>query len=690
MGNTFTKSYFEYNKFEFEDKHFGPNYTGPFIHPSVKDFKTEVEDKYKNISTIKSVLDKMKMFKDKDCLGYRKWLSDKNEFEKKYTFYKYSECIDMAYTCSKNLHEKVNELCVYDTYDNIDLKLIGIFAKNCVEWVLSDLACQLDSITTVTLYATLGIESFKFICDQTMISTIFISPDIVDMFCDFYTKLKIERIKTLIFFDLTVNATEEQFKKLRDLGLKVYSFKNDFLKENKNVKNEDLTMATPDSVLTICYTSGTTGKPKGALVLQRNIIAVLNGSADATDIPLIHDETNNHYSYLPLAHVFERFNIVGFLTNAGRIGFISGTVKNSLQQDLKLIEPCMLVAVPKVIQTLRSGIFDQVHRMPKPLQLIFYKALEIKKQNYNKYGILTHPLIDKVVFSKITQNFGRNMKHILCASAPLPKDIATEIKLLLSVPIVEGWGCTELGGSGFASTYLEYYNHTQGGVVSTMRCKLVDVPDLSYTKDSKTNGLPTPSGEICIQGPGVFKGYYKNPEETKKSLDDEGYFHSGDIGSLMPHYGNGIKIVDRLKEIFKLSQGEYIVPNKLEAIYLKSKYVEQMMIYGNSYKNHIIAIIMPKWKACAEFLGLGKNADKHEMVNDPRLYEEIKKDFLELATDANFNSLEKLYYFILSPEDFSIENGCLNPTMKVVRKKVEAYFKKDIDALYDKIEKKKK
>ena len=144
------------------------------------------------------------------------------------------------------------------------------------------------------------------------------------------------------------------------------------------------------------------------------------------------------------------------------------------------------------------------------------------------------------------------MQHILCASAPLPKDIATEIKLLLSVPIVEGWGCTELAGSAFASSFYEYLNNTQGGVVETIRCKLVDVPELNYTKNSIKDGRVTPSGEICVQGPCVFVGYYKNLEETNHSIDKDGYFHSGDIGSLMPHFGNGIKIVDRVKEIFKL------------------------------------------------------------------------------------------------------------------------------------------
>lgn len=154
---------------------------------------------------------------------------------------------------------------------------------------------------------------------------------------------------------------------------------------------------------------------------------------------------------------------------------------------------------------------------------------------------------------------------------------------------------------------------------------------------------------------------------------------------IFPHYGNGIKIVDRVKEIFKLSQGEYIIPNKLEAVYNKSKYINQILIYGNSFKNNIIGIITLDKKAAAELLQLGRDANVSEMIKSELLKTEIEKDLERLATEAQFNSLEKVKYFILSPEDFTIENEMMTPNLKMVRKQIEKHFKKEIDELYESI-----
>ena len=140
-----------------------------------------------------------------------------------------------------------------------------------------------------------------------------------------------------------------------------------------------------------------------------------------------------------------------------------------------------------------------------------------------------------------------------------------------------------------------------------------------------------------------------------------------------------------MKEIFKLSQGEYIIPNKLEAVYNKSKYINQILIYGNSFKNNIIGIITLDKKAAAELLQLGRDANVSEMIKSELLRTEIEKDLERLATEAQFNSLEKVKYFILSPEDFTIENEMMTPNLKMLRKQIEKHFKKEIDELYESI-----
>jgi len=182
----------------------------------------------------------------------------------------------------------------------------------------------------------------------------------------------------------------------------------------------------------------------------------------------------------------------------------------------------------------------------------------------------------------------------------------------------------------------------------------------------------------------VFKGYYKNDSENEKAFDKDGYFHTGDVGRLFPNFGNGLKVVDRVKEIFKLSQGEYIIPAKLESVYSKSDFIQQIMIYGNSSMNHIIAIICPDKAHCASALNIPVE-QLIKIEEDKDLKNLISKDLLKLANEANFNGLEKVKYFIIDFEGFTIENGCMTPTMKIVRKKVELKFKNRIDKIYGSI-----
>ena len=171
-----------------------------------------------------------------------------------------------------------------------------------------------------------------------------------------------------------------------------------------------------------------------------------------------------------------------------------------------------------------------------------------------------------------------------------------------------------------------------------------------------------------------------------KNLSMKMGFHTGDIGRLFPNYGNGLRIVDRVKEIFKLSQGEYIIPAKLESVYSSSIYVQQIMIYGNSTMNNIIAIVVPDKKECAKALDISIE----ELVKDeenPKLIELFVKDFERLALEASFNGLEKAKYVLIFFEGFTIDNNCLTPTMKIVRKKVELTLKERIDKLYEDISK---
>ena len=681
MGNS---EIYQYNKLEDANRPKGDNFAGPYIFPKMKDFQKETVDHFENKSLIQNNIEKMIKFKDRPCLGRRLKIGENEKgepiYEKKYTYYTYEEVLNMCRKFAKNLHEKKEELITIDSYKNNKFNLVGIFAKNCTEWVVADMGCQMDSVTTATLYATLGQEAFKYICDQTKIKTILVSPDLVKLLCENKQKFKLEYLTNAILFDLTTNCdSKKELENLRKAGFTAYSFTEDFLKENKNIKNTDLLLSQPETIMTICYTSGTTGDPKGVMLSQKNMISVLETVIRDSSVPL--DENGTHISFLPLAHIFERMVISGFMGVAAKVGFISGSVRTTLMEDMSILGPTLLFTVPRVLQTVRKKIFDGFDALGGWKRRLAYTAYYTKLENYKKYGIITHLIYDKLVFAKIRAMFGNKLKTVLCASAPMPKELADDFKVFLSIPIIEGLGMTELSGSAFCTNYHDLNNFTAGGVTSGVKMIIKSVPDLGYTIDDMIDGINCPAGEICLKGPLIFNGYYKNDLENSKAFDEDGYFHTGDVGRIFPYYGNGLKIVDRVKEIFKLSQGEYIIPAKLESVYVKSNFIQQIMIYGNSTMNYILAIICPDKQHCARELDI----TEEELVKDeenPKLKKIILNDLDRLAIDANFNGLEKVKFILLTFEGFTIQNECMTPTMKIVRKKVEIRFKNRIEKLF--------
>ena len=681
MGNS---EIYQYNKLEDANRPKGDNFAGPYIFPKMKDFQKETVDHFENKSLIQNNIEKMIKFKDRPCLGRRLKIGENEKgepiYEKKYTYYTYEEVLNMCRKFAKNLHEKKEELITIDSYKNNKFNLVGIFAKNCTEWVVADMGCQMDSVTTATLYATLGQEAFKYICDQTKIKTILVSPDLVKLLCENKQKFKLEYLTNAILFDLTTNCdSKKELENLRKAGFTAYSFTEDFLKENKNVKNTDLLLSQPETIMTICYTSGTTGDPKGVMLSQKNMISVLETVIRDSSVPL--DENGTHISFLPLAHIFERMVISGFMGVAAKVGFISGSVRTTLMEDMSILGPTLLFTVPRVLQTVRKKIFDGFDALGGWKRRLAYTAYYTKLENYKKYGIITHLIYDKLVFAKIRAMFGNKLKTVLCASAPMPKELADDFKVFLSIPIIEGLGMTELSGSAFCTNYHDLNNFTAGGVTSGVKMIIKSVPDLGYTIDDMIDGINCPAGEICLKGPLIFNGYYKNDLENSKAFDEDGYFHTGDVGRIFPYYGNGLKIVDRVKEIFKLSQGEYIIPAKLESVYVKSNFIQQIMIYGNSTMNNILAIICPDKQHCARELDI----TEEELIKDeenPKLKKLILNDLDRLAIEANFNGLEKVKFILLTFEGFTIQNECMTPTMKIVRKKVEIRYKNRIEKLF--------
>jgi long-chain acyl-CoA synthetase len=678
-----------YNFYENQDwKTQKGGYSGPFLNWRVGDFDRDVVEYLKDQTYIQKVLDAMEKYKSEKFLGYRKTLPNSTETEKEFTWYTYGEIRSMAYDVARNLQEK--QIFSKSTYENEgEFSFVGIFAKNCVEWVITDFACQMSSISSVTFYATLGDAAFEHIAKQTKVSSIFVSPENIPVFLKYYEKFPDLPIKRIIIFDLTlVNEDKEAIEKLRSLKLEVLSFTRDVLtiteEQSKNLYQVPA-LPSPDHILTVCYTSGTTDLPKGAKLSQRYFLVQ---SSLLEDTGFDAKPSDSHISYLPLAHVMERIMLLSYSCYGIKVGFISGDIRKTMREDMEILKPSILLAVPRVLNNFRQLIFQALAEVdPGCKKNLVEKGLRSKREAFEKNLDIEDSFYDKFVFQKVKDKFGGRIRIILTGSAPLPKELADDIKILFGCPIIEGYGMTEHGVSA-VSHASDHSNTSAGGCTIGLKIKLRDVPEMNYHSNTMLNGEISPTGEILVKGLSLFSGYLNNIELTKQTIDEDGWLHTGDIGRIMPG-DRGLKIIDRVKEIFKLSQGEYIAPSKLESAYNKSKYVAQLCVYGDSFKSSLICILIPNQVSVLEFLkSKGKVANDSKLsecenfYNDKELHQELKENFDKIAKENNFNSLEKINNFIISKQEFTVDNQMLTPTQKLVRRKIAENFKKEIDEAY--------
>jgi long-chain acyl-CoA synthetase len=287
---------------------------------------------------------------------------------------------------------------------------------------------------------------------------------------------------------------------------------------------------------------------------------------------------------------------------------------------------------------------------------------------------------DKILFSKTKARIGGRVRFILSGSAPLDPKLAEFLKICFCCDVLEGYGLTE-NSAGASITLM---NDTQlGHVGAPLPCceiKLLDVSEMGY---SSSNNPPT--GEILLRGYNVFKGYYKAPDQTKEALEADGWFHTGDIGRWNP---NGtLSIIDRKKNIFKLAQGEYVAVEYLEGVFIRSKYVLQIWVYGNSYKPKLIAFVVPDpdtvlpW---AKENGLPENLES--LANNEKLKKAIFDDLTQVGQEAKLHGFEYIKAIHLLAEPFSVDNDCMTPTFKLRRAALTKRFQKEIDTMYEAIE----
>ncbi|KAJ1552375.1 Long chain acyl-CoA synthetase 7 peroxisomal, partial [Cladochytrium tenue] len=411
---------------------------------------------------------------------------------------------------------------------------IGLFAINRVEWVIAEHACFMFSLVTVPLYDTLGSEAIEYICTQTKLGLTFATKDKAAVMLKL--KPKLPDLKTIVVLDSVDQAIIDSG---RAVGVEVVSIVD---VENLGSKNPaDPVPPGTETIATICYTSGTTGLPKGVMLSHGNMLAFTAGMNENYSRGRFSGVSGDdvYMSYLPLAHVFERACQITVINHGASIGFFRGSAV-TLLDDVAELKPTIFPSVPRVY----NRIFDRVNASVKSKsaisQFLFNKAFSAKKYHLQR-GSLTHWLWDRLVFSSVRSRLGGRCRMLLTGAAPISAEVMDFLRICFSCQVYEGYGQTETCASLSVSDMNDLSSGHVGVPNPCTQVKLIDVPSMNYTSADK----PFPRGEICVKGACVFKGYYNSPDKTAECLDADGWLRTGDVG--MWDSQGRLAIIDRVK-----------------------------------------------------------------------------------------------------------------------------------------------
>ena len=635
------------------------------------------------------------------CLGTREYFPKEKKYGE-YTWKSWSEVYDLSKLFLYGI-TKFNlcpEILVKDELlgGEKNMRFMGIYSKNREEWIVGSFGCQMDSIIIVPLYDTLGMKSIEYILNQTEMTTIILERKKLENILKLKEEDKLNKVKNIIYLksDEEVKDFEENKEKLIKLGLNIISYetiistgKKCLEEKEKEIIEKKYRKVRPEDIFLICYTSGTIDNPKGAMITARsltlatNVIMTIGYHLSGIDRIL---------SFLPLAHIMEQIMFTINITYGTQTGFYSGDT-NRLIEDMRVLQPTYFSAVPRVYEKIYKSIMDNISSKGPFVKKLFDAALNIKIKNYEKYGKLTHALFDSIFFNKIRNSFGGKLCWILSGGAGLRPEIFQGLKVMLQAAFVQGYGQTENAGSALLNSIYDTIPGTTGGVQNTTELKLVDLPEYGYfsTDVNPLTSVNEPRGEICFRGETVFKGYFKNIKETNKIIDKDGWFHSGDVGVILTNNGNSIKTIDRIKSLFKLNQGEFLAPERIQIILSNSKYINQIFIHGESLFSFAVALVFPELKECIKFLKENKKMgdidyDKinlNDLSKNKIMEKEIIKDCDIIGRKQDLKGFELPKKIRIITEPFSLQNNLITPTLKLKGRNIQMKYKGLIKEMYN-------
>lgn len=541
-------------------------------------------------------------------------------------------------------------------------QMVALFSANAPELPTSELACWKCRAIPVSIYSTSSPEQVAFIVNDSGAKILVVGDS-----AQFESALSIlpecPGVEKIIVIDPSVDIKAQpnamHFGDLLQIG-------RDSSAEVRAAVEILTSEATPDDIATLLYTSGTTGEPKGAILPHSAFDAAIE--AHHARLPMVTDR-HSSLCFLPLSHIFEKAWTYYCLSMGVHV-YINPNPKK-IQEALRFVKPGCMCSVPRFWEKVYTAVQEKIAHMKGVQRLMVERALIVGAKRNLEYARLGKPapkwlelqykFYDKFVFTTLRKVIGVNNGVLFpTAGAPLSPAI-TEFFKACGINIMIGYGLSETTATVSCFPLVDYKFGTVGTPLDIVQVRIGE------------------ENEILVKGPTVMRGYYNRPAENEKAFTEDGWFRTGDAGRI--DSGGDIVLTERLKDLFKTSNGKYIAPQALESRLGEDRYIEQVAIIGDQRK-YVSAIIVPAFDALKEYAH--KKHIHFNSVDDLVQNSEIKHFIAERIErlQKGFAGFEKIKRFTLLPREFSIENGELTNTLKIRRPAINAIYRDEIEAMY--------
>jgi long-chain acyl-CoA synthetase len=534
---------------------------------------------------------------------------------------------------------------------------VGLISENRPEWSIVDLAILSAGAVTVPLYTTQSVEQIRYILEDSGARALMISGGRI---------LKharpgfegLDGLQDIVVFDPKNVTGLDRAVSLESIEARGTTVD----REDATAFEKLLGRGRAEDLATIIYTSGTTGEPKGVMLTHDNFIS--NVRSITTGLPIA--PTDVSLSVLPLSHIFERTVFYVFCYVGVSVNYAASF--DQVGEFLREVRPTIMTAVPRLFEKVYHRIVKKGMSAGGAKSKIFewslavgqrVAELEDKKKRVPVSLRAKHSVADRLVFKKWRDGIGGRLRYFVSGGAPLSPTLSYSF-LGAGIKILQGYGMTE--------TCIVCANRPEDNRVGSIGRPFKGI-EVAIAND----------GEILVRGPNVMRGYYGHPEATLAVMQDE-WFATGDVGQIDDE--GHIYITDRKKDLFKLSNGKYVAPQQIESLLKQSEFVNQVVVVGSSRK-YPAALIVPDWEALKSALRAAGEpiAETHqEIAQQPAAVKIVQRDVTSIT--AHLADYERVRRVALLPDEFSIDNGEMTPTLKVKRAVIDERYEKMIDDLY--------